>query len=680
MRPLFRRLRVLLLLALIAPTAVSLKGITVSGRVTESDTAPVAGVTITVEQIGGELPLFTTQTGIDGTWAVRDPFLTGNIRVTASSSSFAISPAKLDSFTFDNLADQNFTATPTVPRANIGVFSGFERPIFTGGSHSLAPISLGGTSAPAFIIRNNGTLPLSNISMTVTGAPPGEFVVELAPATTLAPNGVTVATVRLNPTATGLRAATVLIHSDDPNENPFVVQLSGLVVSIEVTNTTDSGPGSLRQAIFNTTLTDGYDTILFHPSLSGQTITVSNEIPVDALGEVVIDARSLPGGLTLRGVGITRILRARSNTLQVAGLVFTGGNQPAFAQNDSGGAIVSEGHLLVYDCTFSNNVAAFKGGAIACVGTFAQLTVSNCTFLCNTGGNGGAVACKAAALITQSTFACNSGSFGGALYTEGNTTVERSTISGNSGNAGGGITYSASLTLNHCTISENTAKSGAGLYSPNSSVASCNFSIVAGNHPFKNPNVIGVLINNSSLLEGSPLLAPLDNYGGSTKTMALLVGSPARNAATNSSAKYDQRGFPIVGVPDIGAYEAGTSSNFNAFIWERLPSNATSAQHDADIDFDADGADNFTEWLALTDPADASSTFRIIRIAPTQFNTVEITFESSADRHYQVETSTNLIDWVPEPAIVAGTGALMTLPIASAKSTSRKFVRMRATL
>ena len=61
--------------------------------------------------------------------------------------------------------------------------------------------------------------------------------------------------------------------------------------------------------------------------------------------------------------------------------------------------------------------------------------------------------------------------------------------------------------------------------------------------------------------------------------MALLPGSPARNAATGSTVTSDQRGFPIVGTPDIGAYEAGTFTNYNAYIWETLPVTATVPQH-----------------------------------------------------------------------------------------------------
>ena len=40
--------------------------------------------------------------------------------------------------------------------------------------------------------------------------------------------------------------------------------------------------------------------------------------------------------------------------------------------------------------------------------------------------------------------------------------------------------------------------------------------------------------------------------------MPPLPGSPALDAATGSLATTDQRGFPITGMPDIGAVEIGT--------------------------------------------------------------------------------------------------------------------------
>ena len=64
----------------------------------------------------------------------------------------------------------------------------------------------------------------------------------------------------------------------------------------------------------------------------------------------------------------------------------------------------------------------------------------------------------------------------------------------------------------------------------------------------------------------NPGLAPLANYGGPTKTMALMAGSPALDAGSNALAvdaegnplAADQRGLARVfgQAVDIGAYEA----------------------------------------------------------------------------------------------------------------------------
>src|SRR5205823_2932549 len=55
-----------------------------------------------------------------------------------------------------------------------------------------------------------------------------------------------------------------------------------------------------------------------------------------------------------------------------------------------------------------------------------------------------------------------------------------------------------------------------------------------------------------------PLLGPLRNNGGSTRTLGLLPGSPAINAApTATSPARDQRGYIRPDAPDIGAFEFG---------------------------------------------------------------------------------------------------------------------------
>jgi hypothetical protein len=67
------------------------------------------------------------------------------------------------------------------------------------------------------------------------------------------------------------------------------------------------------------------------------------------------------------------------------------------------------------------------------------------------------------------------------------------------------------------------------------------------------------LASANNIFHQDPLLGPLTNNGGPTQTHALLAGSPARDAGSNTgSLPFDQRGFARVrgAAPDIGAFEA----------------------------------------------------------------------------------------------------------------------------
>ena len=80
--------------------------------------------------------------------------------------------------------------------------------------------------------------------------------------------------------------------------------------SIIVTNTNDSGSGSLRQAIFDATFAPGPsfgDTITFDPSLAGQTITLTTQLNIDQ--DVTIDGSGLNPPVVLSGGNTTRIMQ-----------------------------------------------------------------------------------------------------------------------------------------------------------------------------------------------------------------------------------------------------------------------------------------------------------------------------------------------------------------------------------
>ncbi|RZJ67738.1 MAG: choice-of-anchor D domain-containing protein [Flavobacterium sp.] len=107
-----------------------------------------------------------------------------------------------------------------------------------------------------FTIQNTGLAALIISGITITGANAGDFTVGTAPAATVAPGGSTTFTIIFNPSATGIRTATVNIANNDANEAnyDFVVQGTGNDPEINVTGAGNTIPtGSNAPVITNNT-------------------------------------------------------------------------------------------------------------------------------------------------------------------------------------------------------------------------------------------------------------------------------------------------------------------------------------------------------------------------------------------------------------------------------------------
>jgi hypothetical protein len=341
--------------------------------------------------------------------------------------------------------------------------------------------------------------------------------------------------------------ATVSVSLQDSGSTSAVqtFTISVVPLAIRVTNRDNSGAGSLRQALADSESFVGPNTIVFSAFLGGPILLTSEIVLNDSAG-ITIDASDIPDGVTIDGgPGTNRLFRVMSSAnVTMRRLKMINGNGVGVGgTGPDGGAIFSQGTLTLRECTISN-CSAVSGGAIWNDGQ-ALLTIERSTLSGNSAfSGGGAIAHLSVNLLTLShcTVANNTARF----------------------EAGGiNVPFLRPVLLNHCTITGNSvtnAGNGTGGVrgDPVGSVTVRN-SIITGNTDANIPGIPniapGFISQGTNIIGTDAQLAPLGNYAGPTQTRALLPGSPARDAATNSTATTDQRGYPLFGTADIGAYE-----------------------------------------------------------------------------------------------------------------------------
>lgn len=390
-----------------------------------------------------------------------------------------------------------------------------------------------------------------------------------------------------------------------------------------VTNTDDSGDGSLRQAILDANGNAGLDTILFASNVRDTITAAGFEITE---GLTIIG----PGAdlLTIDGNLADRVFHIECTNLyrvSISGLTIARGR----VSGAGAGIYVAGDTLVLSSCRVCDNVNYNQyqgGGGIYQFGGCAY--IDNCTVsgnTCSVGGAGMTCAAYANVTITNSTINDNSvtqnpGFGGGGIYNAGTLTMVNCTVSGNiHGGKGGGIyTVLVRTHLNNVTVTNNTAPTGGGLYVSDGDTVYMKNTIVGGNtgDPGEAPDCDGVIMSEGyNLIQDvtgativgdltgnitglDPNLGPLDYNMGSTKTHALLTGSPAIDAGDNQTcAPTDQRGIarPQDGddddqaVADIGSFELIIDAdNDGVADIEEMGADSTDPNYDGNSDGIAD--------------------------------------------------------------------------------------------
>ena len=370
------------------------------------------------------------------------------------------------------------------------------------------------------------------------------------------------------------------------------VALPAHAATITVTNTNDSGPGSLRQAL--TDANDG-DTIQFDPALNGQTITLTS-------GELVVaDSITIsgpgPNSLTVRpsSGSFFRVFDVMpSHSITIQGITISFG----YAGGAQGGGIYLDEHVTatIADCVLTNNFTSDIGGAIFIdgYGGGAMLTVLNSTITGNTagtsnfGGSGAGIYNNRATLtIIDSTISNNTawiggisgGDGGGIANVNGTLEISNTTIGSNlAGVSGGGISGSGTMTITNSTISGNVAgftqpgETGLGggiLSSGTLTVTNCTISgNSAHGSTFKGGGVGGGIYNgNGSADVGNSTLSDnhADVHGGSIYGGTFDIGNSILNGGgpeNISTATVTSHGYNVCS-DDGGGFLNGPGDQIN---------------------------------------------------------------------------------------------------------------------
>jgi hypothetical protein len=277
-----------------------------------------------------------------------------------------------------------------------------------------------------------------------------------------------------------------------------------------------------------------------------------------------------PGGIP-KGGGLmsTGAVTITDSSFTGNAALATGGAGAASSNGGPGGisygagAYISPGsHLAsISGSTFTANVANSSGGAAGFGGTAG---------LGGPGQGGGLWATATSTLIpiTNSTVVGNvvrssgtAAAQGGGLWASGSgsgkvvlksVTLTANTATGTSGAAGGNLDPIAQVEARNTIISAGVSTAGK----ENCAVPAAS---LGHNLEDRTPSQCGLSVSASDRIGSDPLLGPLQDNGGPTRTTALSAGSPAADAGDgNDCPRADQRGLvrPQGTTCDIGAYEA----------------------------------------------------------------------------------------------------------------------------
>ena len=294
--------------------------------------------------------------------------------------------------------DPTFVGLDTAPRT----FTGFSSVIFGIDAGTFNDVDSGSNDVSLFMVASAGTFGFANpaldgIDIFGNGSGNVEF---RGPVSNIEAYLNIPSNIRYFPEddVLGFSVATVTLSANDNGNSGTgggsdvmfgVININVLPGSADqklVTNTNDSGAGSLREVI---STADAGDTILFATSLAGQTITLTSG-QISLTQDLTIDGSALSalpnGQVIISGNDSSRIFEISNGAnVNMVALTLTdgsGGNGGIMQVTQTGST------LNLSDSTLRDSSAEFEGGALRLNGNVSA-TVERCLFTGNVAGSFG---------------------------------------------------------------------------------------------------------------------------------------------------------------------------------------------------------------------------------------------------------------------------------------------------